>query len=250
MSEHSHEHRIRWHSRVRHPKIGVVHADPAPGTADSGAAMAEQGAARQLPDDNLVQAAVAGDIAARDRLLAAVYPLVLRYCRARLGRQSPVFGSADDVAQEVCLAVVTALPSYVISGRPFQAFVYGIAAHKVTDAFRAMVRNRTDPVADLPDRPVLHDGPEKRLLAEELAERLTGLLQLLTPRQREVLILRVAVGLSGEETAEAVGSTPGAVRVTQHRALDRLRTAISSTSPGDGSAAACGVTELLHYYAS
>ena len=33
----------------------------------------------------------------------------------------------------------------------------------------------------------------------------------------------MAVGLSAEETAAAVGSTPGAVRVTQHRALNRLR---------------------------
>jgi RNA polymerase sigma-70 factor (ECF subfamily) len=31
------------------------------------------------------------------------------------------------------------------------------------------------------------------------------------------------VGLSAEETAGAVGSTPGAVRVAQHRALTRLR---------------------------
>ena len=42
-------------------------------------------------------------------------------------------------------------------------------------------------------------------------------------KQREILVLRVVVGLSAEETAEAVGSTPGAVRVAQHRALARLR---------------------------
>ncbi|REO45365.1 RNA polymerase subunit sigma, partial [Mycobacterium tuberculosis] len=37
------------------------------------------------------------------------------------------------------------------------------------------------------------------------------------------LILRVVVGLSAEETAAAVGSTTGAVRVAQHRALQRLK---------------------------
>jgi hypothetical protein len=42
-------------------------------------------------------------------------------------------------------------------------------------------RNRTEPMAELPDGPVLHDGPEQRLLDEELAERLAGLLQRLTP---------------------------------------------------------------------
>ncbi|MHA6615521.1 RNA polymerase sigma factor ShbA [Pseudonocardia sp. DLS-67] len=173
--------------------------------------------------ESLLRAAVAGEPRARERLLAEIHPLVLRYCRARLGRQETVMGSADDVAQEVCLAVVNALPGYTLRGLSFRAFVYGIAAHKVTDAFRAIGRNRSEPVADIPDTPLVHDGPEHHLLQVELTERLGALLHLLTPRQREVLVLRIAVGLSAEETAQAVGSTPGAVRVTQHRALNRLR---------------------------
>jgi RNA polymerase sigma-70 factor (ECF subfamily) len=173
--------------------------------------------------ESLVGAAVAGDRVALERLLAEIHPLVLRYCRARLGRQERVTGSADDVAQEICIAVVNALPNYTLRGLSFRAFVYGIAAHKVTDAFRAIGRNRAEPMADLPDVPVVHDGPEQRLILGELTERLGALLHRLTPRQREVLVLRIAVGLSAEETATAVGSTPGAVRVTQHRALNRLR---------------------------
>ena len=132
-------------------------------------------------------------------------------------------GSADDVAHDVCVAVVNALPTYQLKGLSFRAFVYGIAAHKVADAFRAIGRNRTDPVADLPDEPVLADGPEHRMLANEQSVRLGMLLAQLTPRQRQVLVLRLGVGLSAEETAQAVRSTPGTVRVTQHRALNRLR---------------------------
>ena len=44
-----------------------------------------------------------------------------------------------------------------------------------------------------------------------------------TRRRKPARVLRIAVGLSAEETALIVGSTPGAVRVTQHRALNRLR---------------------------
>jgi RNA polymerase sigma-70 factor, ECF subfamily len=188
--------------------------------------------------EGLVPAAVAGDRRAQERLLAEIHPMVQRYCRGRLGRAEAVIGSADDVAQEVCVAVISALPHYEIKGLSFRAFVYGIAAHKVTDAFRAIGRNRSDPVADLPDAPVLHDGPEQQLLVAELTERLGHLLHRLTPRQREVLVLRIAVGLSAEETAQAVGSTPGAVRVTQHRALGRLRSMLGdpelSTEGDDG----------------
>lgn len=160
--------------------------------------------------------------------------MVLRYCRGRLGRQETVIGSADDVAQEVCLAVVGALSGYALRGLSFRAFVYGIAAHKVTDAFRAIGRNRAEPMADLPDVQVVRDGPEQRALAGELAVRLGGLLHRLTPRQREVLVLRIAVGLSAEQTAQAVGSTPGAVRVTQHRALNRLRELIARPAAEEG----------------
>ncbi|GAA3099459.1 hypothetical protein GCM10010464_73720 [Pseudonocardia yunnanensis] len=184
--------------------------------------------------DFLVAEAVAGEPRAKDRLLTAIHPLVLRYCRGRLGRQETVIGSADDIAQEVCLAVVNALPGYTIRGLSFRAFVYGIAAHKVTDAFRAISRNRSEPMADLPDVPAVHDGPEQHLLAAELTERLVGLLCHLTPRQREVLVLRIAVGMSAEETAHAVGSTPGAVRVTQHRALNRLRRILAGFFVEDG----------------
>jgi RNA polymerase sigma-70 factor (ECF subfamily) len=236
---------------IRNQMIEVLVADPATEMIDRDAGLVEEPAVEQTLIDKLVRAAVAGDSAARDRLIAELYPLVLRYCRNRLPRHDSAIGSADDVAQEVCLAVVAALQSYVVSGRSFRSFVFGIAANKVADAFRAIGRNRTEPMADLPDGPVLRDGPEQRLLDGELAERLAGLLQLLTPRQRTVLVLRCAVGLSAEETAEELRSSPGAVRVTQHRALNRLRAAISGTSPGDRSAAAHGVAELrLLYYGS
>jgi RNA polymerase sigma-70 factor, ECF subfamily len=208
------------------PPNGVDGLAPG-GTAAEGrdprGAPLEGEADNRLLIDTLVAAAVGGDNRARDELLALIHPLVLKYCRARLGRQESLMGSADDVAQDVCMAVVGALPNYQLKGLSFRAFVYGIAAHKVTDAFRAIGRNRAEPVADLPDGPVTADGPEHRLLAAEMSARLGALLKHLTARQREVLVLRLAVGLSAEETAQAVRSTPGAVRVTQHRALGRLR---------------------------
>lgn len=256
--------------------------------------------------DVLVGAAIGGNRLAVERLLASIQPLIVRYCRARVGRQERSYASADDVAQEVCLAVLTALPSYRDQGRPFLAFVYGIAAHKVADAHRSAARNRSDVVPEFPDSPdVFAPDPEQQaILADELAsigrapesrgvafglgpdgvealidrssfgrppaldarrrfaghtldvaaativadslrqaalarpltdpelvgelsDQMARLMGMLPPKQREILILRVVVGLSAEETADAVGSTPGAVRVAQHRALNRLRKALT-----------------------
>lgn len=178
--------------------------------------------AANVPED-LVTRAMTGDRMAVEDVITTIRPLVVRYCRARLGRFDRSSVSADDVAQEVCLAVLTALPGYRVQGRPFLAFVYGIASHKVIDAHRAASRNRSEPVSDLPDRVELSDGPEQRTLRAELSEEMGKLLDTLPEKQREILVLRVVVGLSAEETAEAVGSTAGAVRVAQHRALVRLR---------------------------
>lgn len=182
--------------------------------------------------DAVVADAVAGDRDALRTVLETVRPIVLRYCRARVGTTERSGYSADDVAQEVCLAVITALPRYKDQGRPFLAFVYGIAAHKVADAHRAAGRNRADATDDLPDRPSTDAGPEQLAIDADAAARMERLLAVLPEKQREIVILRVVVGMSAEETAEAVGSTPGAVRVAQHRALARLKSELGATERG------------------
>jgi RNA polymerase sigma-70 factor, ECF subfamily len=192
------------------------------------AAYATTGAFGMVGPDAAVAAAVLGDRRATEQLLAFIRPLVVRYCRARVGGQERS-ASADDVAQEVCLAVLTALPSYRDEGRPFLAFVYGIAAHKVADAHRSAARNRSEPVSEFPDIVETDAGPEQRVVQAELSRRMARLLTLLPDKQQEILLLRVVVGLSAEETADAIGSTPGAVRVAQHRALARLRRALTAS---------------------
>lgn len=184
--------------------------------------------------DAYLAAAMQGDRASIDYVLRTIRPLVVRYCRARLGRTERTFASADDVAQEVCMAVLTALPSYRDQGRPFLAFVYGIAAHKVIDSHRAAGRNKSEPVSDVPDSAEVSDGPEQRAMQFETAGEMGRLLEVLPEKQREILVLRVVNGLSAEETAEAVGSTPGAVRVAQHRALARLRKTMSDGRMTEG----------------
>lgn len=176
--------------------------------------------------DLAVAAAVNGDREAVTRVLELVRPPVVRYCRSRIGGAERANLSADDVAQEVLIAVVSALPGYRDQGRPFMAFVYGIASHKVADAHRGSARNRSDPVEHLPETLADGSGPEGRVLDGEFNRRVGALLDTLSEKQREIIRLRIIVGLSAEETAEALDSTAGAVRVAQHRAMKQLRATI------------------------
>jgi RNA polymerase sigma-70 factor (ECF subfamily) len=141
----------------------------------------------------LARLAARGRTDAIDALLRRLRPEIVRYCRARLARMGCHCQNEDDVAQEVCLALLAALPSYIDTGRPFGAFVFGIAAHKVADAARGAAR--IGAVVASCD----------------------------VPGQRRLLLLRVVTGLSAEETGYVLDMTPGAVRVAQHRALARLR---------------------------
>lgn len=176
------------------------------------------------PETELVARAARRDPEATAALLAEVRPGLVRYCRARLGRIGGAYATADDVAQEVCLAVLHALPRYRDQGRPFSAFVYGIAAHKVADAQRAAVRDSAiTSSAALPDEPDGDPGPEQRAVATDLARRLSALLAHLPEVQREIVLLRVAVGLTADEVGVIVGMSAAAVRVAQSRALARLR---------------------------
>jgi RNA polymerase sigma-70 factor, ECF subfamily len=165
---------------------------------------------------------VRGHPAAIDTLIRQIRPMVVRYCRSRLGHISGHYHAADDVAQEVCLAILSALPRYQDMGRPFASFVFGIAAHKVADAMRSAARLAV-PVEDVPDAPDDRPGPEETVVAYLEAERAWALLARLPVNQRELLVLRIVSGLSAEETGLALGMSPGAVRVAQHRALARLR---------------------------
>lgn len=173
--------------------------------------------------DSLVRAARDHDRAAIARLLEVLRPVVTRYCRARLHGRDVRYLSADDVAQEVSVAVLRALPGYTDRGGSFLNLVFAIAANKVADAYRLAARDRLQPVAELPELPEPGNGPETQALRLDLGSTLRELLDRLAPLQKEILTLRVVVGYSAEETAQALGISAVNVRVTQHRALAKLR---------------------------
>ncbi|HEY0454121.1 RNA polymerase sigma factor ShbA [Actinophytocola sp.] len=175
-------------------------------------------------DNDLARRARRGDPGAAADLLARIRPGVLRYCWAHLGSLGRGDQTPDDVAQDVCLAVFEALPRYQDRGLPFTAFVYRVAAHKVADAHRtASAAQAIRPIETVPE-PV-DDGwdPEDLAITADLSRRLLPLLNDLTDAQREIIVLRVAAGLTAEEVGAVIGKSPAAVRMAQSRALARLR---------------------------
>jgi RNA polymerase sigma-70 factor (ECF subfamily) len=176
-----------------------------------------------------------GDVAALDLLVREVRRAVVRYGIAqRLSRDD-----ADDLAQEVCLAVVKAVPGWRESGSSMWAFVFAVTRNKLADGVRRQVRQGSlgrhvalDDEADFGALALVDGeaGPEERAVASDSRRRMEALLGRLPATQRDVLLLRAVVGLSGKETAQALGLTPGSVHVLQHRAVTRLRALFASST--------------------
>jgi RNA polymerase sigma-70 factor (ECF subfamily) len=181
--------------------------------------------------EHLVAAAAEAELDAVNTLKHVMEPVAIRYCRARLDRRAHVSGadlSPDDVAHEICVAVLHALPRHADRGGSFLSLVYSVAAARVDEVLR-MTSGRPGGSAQV-------RGP----VAMSEHERLTDAIATLPPDQRELLILRIVVGFDAEDTAAALTSTPAAVRVRQHHALDRLRDVLHPSPAGPARRPASG----------
>lgn len=139
------------------------------------------------------------------------------------------------------MAVLRALPRYRPGdGVPFVGFVHGIARNKIADAHREAAGRPALAADDVTDVPADAPGPEALVLRAELSAELRRMLDRLPERQRDILLLRIVERLSAEEVASALGTTAGAVRVAQHRALVTRRVLTAARTPACGRRQAAG----------
>jgi RNA polymerase sigma-70 factor, ECF subfamily len=185
-----------------------------------------------LPSD-VVSAALVGDPAAVSELFGCLRPVLVRYCRARITAAAP-HGGADDVAQDICVAILRGLPTFTSEPHTLMPWVYGIAAHKVVDHYHRGARDRTVPTENVPTQQDPSPGPEELAVRGEQRAVVQSLLARLNPVQREVVILRLFRGLSSAEVSAITGLSTTAVRATPPRAVHRLRRHVLPRRPVPG----------------
>lgn len=174
--------------------------------------------------DDTVRKASLGDGQATDTLLRELHPVITRYCISQFGQITVGHLSTEDVIQEVELAVVNALPQFAERELPPIQYIFGIVEHKIADMRQGMKESLISD-REIPDKPTNDLEPEEEIL---MIDMLASMLAILTPKQKEVLNLRIIRGLSVQQTALVSNSTAGGVRILQHRALKRLRRYISN----------------------
>ena len=171
------------------------------------------------PDDDLTEllaGARAGRAESLDTLVRLVERPLVGFLRAR-GADDP-----DGTANEVLLGMCRHVGDFEGNASQFRAWVFTMARNRVIDeARRAARRPRSDPVD--PSTLWSHSADREPVPGGHDLSRVEEMLASLTAEQQEVIVLRVIVGLSVEETARVTKRRPGAVRSLQHRALGHLR---------------------------
>lgn len=182
--------------------------------------VARQSAASE-PDSALLERIAGGDLDALGMLFERYHHDVRRFL-LRLGATSDL----DDLVQLSFLEVIGASKNF--DGRcSARAWLLGIAATMVRRQRRSLarmaarlgawVRSRDERQSDTPSD--VFDG-------RETAARLAGALAALSPRKREVFVMVVLEGASGEEAATALGVPLNTIWTRLHHARNELRRAL------------------------
>ena len=172
--------------------------------------------------EQLVRRAQQGNKEAISALYQTYAQAIYRYIFYRV----PTAADAEDLTAEVFLKMVEGLPKYQITGVPFEAWLYRIAAARMTDFYR---RTRRRPQSELTEN--LADArlaPEEQLQRTQEVDALREVLQQFNQDEQTILLLRFVERKSHKEVADALGKTVSAVKSAQHRALVQLANLLGS----------------------
>jgi len=166
---------------------------------------------------NLLRGAKAFDM----QCLGAIYD---RYSPGLYAYSMRLLGDAclaEDCVAETFSRFLKALRAGQGPDQHLQAYLYRIAHNWITDQYR---REPPPPLA-LEDDFAQEDGMHVEVQAGQhmQQEQVRAALRLLTPDQRQVIMLRFLEGWSTDDVAAAVDKPVSAVKALQHRALAALR---------------------------
>jgi RNA polymerase sigma-70 factor (ECF subfamily) len=168
--------------------------------------------------------------AAVTRIYTAYAPALFRFFMAAVGDRH----QAEDLTGTAFVSAIEALPGFRGPIEALGGWLFQIARHDLYDFRRKQARSRMEPLDDNLAEAAASAGaadPEDLAIDRLESGRVVAAMRQLSPDQREVLLLRMAGGLTAPEVAETLGKTTGAVKALQHRGLASLARVLGLRSP-------------------
>jgi RNA polymerase sigma factor (sigma-70 family) len=148
------------------------------------------------------------------RLLAGQVASYLRWHRA---------SDPDGLTNDVFAQVHRKLSSFEGDDQRFRSWLFTIAHHRMIDDRRTASRQPRVQGDETAGEKVHCGDVEEDAFAVMAHDQVRDLVAVLSPDQRDVVLLRIVADLSVEEVARLLGKREGAVKALQHRALAALR---------------------------
>ena len=168
-------------------------------------------------DEETVAAIKRGERGAWEAAYLTYGPGLMGFLTFRLGDRD----DASEALSETFLRAIEKVSNLRGGADSFRAWLFRIARNVSIDRMRARARvTVTEDLNEAPD--VLTGGPADLVVAEEEAAQVRSALADLSDHDREVVWLRICVGLSSDQVGDIVGKRPGAVRMQQLRALESM----------------------------
>ncbi len=161
----------------------------------------------------LLRQANAGDRAAYVAFLKEISPVLRGVIKARSGGRPE---ESEDILQNVLIAIHEKRHTWRDT-EPVTAWLYAITRYKTVDALRKLGRNQTA-AFDGEESDVVDDSVIDPTAARDLEQLLGQLDDTAATIVRQIKLQ----GLTAEEVGAQLNMTPGAVRVSLHRAMTRL----------------------------
>jgi RNA polymerase sigma-70 factor (ECF subfamily) len=154
-----------------------------------------------------------GDLTAFDRLYHLTRVDAARTLHHLVGRRTEV----EDLLQEAYLQLLTAVKGFRGESR-FRTFLYRVCANVALSHLRWKRRRPEDSMAAPPELQASGQDPEREAARRQAARLVEQALERLKPKKRIVFVYYELCGMSPDEIAEAVGSSPNTVRSRLHHA--------------------------------
>jgi RNA polymerase sigma-70 factor (ECF subfamily) len=181
-------------------------------------------------DRDLMGRLAAGDREALEPLMERHYQRLYRIALAYLRRPD----DALDVVQETFVKAYTHAARWD-GAAEVAPWLTRIAVNQAIDIYRRGRRRlgKEEALDDAaPQALAVGDpSPERRVLGQEIGERVDSALRILPERQRAIFVLRHYEELSLQEIAQALDMSLGTVKSSLHRALARLRERLQGVRP-------------------
>ncbi len=181
-----------------------------------------------LPSEIALLKQSVSDVSAFADVYDHYFPRIYNYIRYRVQEAT----TTDDLTAQVFERALSRIEQYDAEKGPFAAWLFTIARNTVNDFLRKHQRQRWLSLDFVSEWASSDPHPSDVVADQETRSQLLAAVARLSKRDRDLIGLKFAGGLTNRRIAELTGLKEGNVAIILHRAMRKLRTELEGQGVG------------------